>query len=223
MKDNTKCLLIVIGLVIIAAGVQLWSSLYMESTTFKKMTDIHSSDSIFHVSLINILDKNTDRKIIILKNQYDACQKIKDYYNGVGITYFRNYYAFSICSVLFTTLLAIASFLVINDGWQKAGIVLKTFFLTTILISSFYFFLENVLENKKNLATNLQKAKIFQHTQFNILYFANSPDVAKTDSLNKFLKNNYADIAENLDLLTTDINTDELGGNPGKDLRGLKK
>jgi hypothetical protein len=219
MSVKTKSFLIVFGLIVSAACVEYFSASFAQGVSMDKMVHLRLADSILKTSL----DKSQDPNLAVLKNQYAACREIKRYYNGLATAYFQNYFGFSVCSVLFTALLAIASFLVVNDGWQKADPLLKTFFLTTVLISSFYFFLASVIENKKNVETNLNKAKTFETIQLNILSDANNKNLANADTLNKFIRSNYSDIADNLDLVTTDINTDELGGNPTKNLKGLKK
>ncbi len=176
-------------------------------------SNLRSADTVLiQTSKLTIPDSSSNLKC--LQNQFDVCGKIKNYYYDVGSTFYRNFYAFSICSILFATILAIATFLLISSGWEKAKPLTRTFFLTSVLISSFYFFLPTVLNNRENYALNLKKGKVFNQIQLNILSFSTKQYSNRADSLSKFLGRTFDDIATNFDLETIEIHSEKLGDNP---------
>jgi hypothetical protein len=213
ITEVQKCLFLTIGLIAVAGILQYGSVSYMRTATEEKFHNLRSADTVLvQTSKLTIPDSSSNLKC--LQNQFDVCGKIKNYYYDVGSTYYRNYYAFSICSILFATVLAIATFLLISSGWQNATSLIKTFFLTTIFISSFYFFLPTVLNNKENYALNLKKGKTFNQIQLNILSFSTKQYSGRQDSLSKFLGRTFDDIAANFDLETVEIHYEKLGDNP---------
>ncbi len=218
MTENQKCLILAIGLIFIAGILQYASVTYMRNTTEAKFQNLRSADTLLmQTAIMTIPDSSSNLKC--LKNQFDVSGKIKNYYYNIGSTFYRNYYAFSICSILFATILAIATFLVISSGWQNSSQLIKTFFLTSILISSFYFFLPTVLNNRENYALNLKKGKTFNQIQLNILTFSTKPYYNNSDSLSKFLGQSFDDIANNFDLETVEIHYEKLGDDPQKLLK----
>ena len=219
-NNLSKCFLLTLGIVFLAILLHVTSVSYMRKATLDKMEYLKSADSLMLNSADLLLPK-PDPAFRTLKNQFSASQKLKDYYEDLGSTYYRNYYVFSTCSIVFVTLLAVAVFLVINAGWNNSPQLIKTFFLVSICISSFYFFLPSVFENRENFALNFKKARSFEQIQMNILAYASQPYAGNVDSLRKELAGNYHQIAENFDLLTIEINPDKLGGNPEEILKSL--
>ena len=201
-KESTLAAILAIAMVIVAVGTQKWAYRYMNKESITALSPLNLADSIQN-SIINSTLKDTAAKIVTLKRQYLISDKIKTYYKGLGVTYYTNYYAFTICSILSITLLTIAVFLIANKGWQNSSILLKSFLLTSIVISSVYYFLPNVLGNNANLKNNMDKVKVFEKIQADILSFSNN--IAQTDNakIDSSITSYYDRIATNLDFLTT--------------------
>ena len=145
-KENTLAAIVCIGLIILAIGTQKTSSHFMQLESDRVLSPLNSVDLIQN-QIIDSTLKEPTLKITTLKKQYLICGEIKSYYKALGVSYYINYYAFSICSIVFITLLTIAGFLIVTNGWQNSALVLKSFLLTTIVLSSIYYFLPNVLNN----------------------------------------------------------------------------
>lgn len=170
---------------------------YIKNKSTEMLVPIDSADKI-QDKIIQLTINDSLYKASTIKNQYYVSKQLKHYYMNMAITYNNNYYRFSICFVVYTTLLTIILFLVAAKGWQNTNIFLKAFFLLTTLLTSFYFFVPNVFNNKENLQNNLQKVIVFQRLQSNILSFSNTlnqTDKKKVDSMitsiNDTIKYNY--------------------------------
>jgi hypothetical protein len=201
-KERTLALIVAIALLVLAIGTQKWAFRYMKIASVEALSPLNSADSIQNL-IVNGSLIDTSSKIVTLKRQYLISGKIKSYYQGLGVTYYMNYYAFSICSIVFMTLLSIAVFLIANKGWQNSSILLKSFMLTTIVLSSVYYFLPNVLNNNENLKNNMEKVKVFEKIQFDILSFANKVSQMDNSKIDSSIASNYDRISTNLDFLTT--------------------
>jgi hypothetical protein len=223
--DNTEesvlSFCVAVGLGVIAVAIHMGAISYMEKTAPEKMRMIEAADSI-NLATARQLIAGTTPNHIRLKSQFELCQQLKDYYLDMGHTFFRNYYAFTTCSVFFAALLAIAAFLLVSKGWQNASLLIKTFFLMTIFISSFYFLLASVLNNRENYILNLKKVKAYNQVQFDILSFTAQPYAIRDDSLTSAVKRNYKVIAEYFDLQTIEIDADQLGGSPVEHLKAMQ-
>ena len=218
--ESKQAILLAVGMVSIAVILHMGSNRFMRQTVPEKMQMISAADSI-NLATAKTLITGTTSNHTQLKSQLATTQELKKYYLDMANTYFRNYYAFTICSVFFGTVLAIAAFLLVNIGWKDSKVFAKTFFLVTVFISSFYFVLANVLNNRENYTLNLNKVKAFHQIQLNILSFASEPYADRSDSLMNIVKRNYRDIATNYDLQTIEIDAEQLGGNPGETLKSV--
>lgn len=219
-KEKVQALVLVISLIIMAAILQLISIKFMGTASLNVLKPVAAADSIQMV-ILNSNISDTSLKGRTLKNQFLICQKIKDYNKGIAISYYVNYYAFSLCSILFITLLTIAVFLVANKGWQNTSILLKTFLLTTIVLASIYYFLPNVLNNKENFQKNTDKVKAFQKIQFDILAFAGTINQVSQAKIDSTLNSNYNQITTNFDFIST-IDASKLNSNPQDLLKTIK-
>jgi hypothetical protein len=196
-KEINQVIVLALVFILFAFILHEGSFKYMENKSSEMLVPIDSAD-VLQDKIIQSSINDTFYKASTIKNQYYVSKQLKHYYMDMAITYNNNYYRFSICFVVFTTLLTIILFLVAAKGWQNSNIFLKTLFLLTTLLSSFYFFLPNVFSNKENLQNNLQKVIVFQKLQSNIISFSNTlneSDRKKVDSMitniNDTIKNNY--------------------------------
>ncbi|HWH63830.1 MAG TPA: hypothetical protein VNS50_11170, partial [Ginsengibacter sp.] len=98
-KESTLAAILAIAMVIVAVGTQKWAYRYMNKESITALSPLNLADSIQN-SIINSTLKDTAAKIVTLKRQYLISDKIKTYYKGLGVTYYTNYYAFTICSIL---------------------------------------------------------------------------------------------------------------------------
>jgi hypothetical protein len=193
--------LLAISLVVLAIGTQKFSHRFMEDASVKVLRPLRAADSI-KSSIIEITLRDSSLKITTLKKQYLVCDSIKRYYLNLGVAYYSNYYSFSICSIVFITLLTIAVFLVANKGWQNSSIILKAFLLSNIVLSSFYYFLPNVLGNKENLKNNMEKVRIFEKIQFDMLSLSYNIMQQDNKRVDSSIASYYDRISINLDFLT---------------------
>ena len=217
-KDRKNSLILAIGLLIFIIILHSGTVNYMGTEMNKKFDNLKSADTIFlKTSHIAINDSTPSLKC--LKNQFLASNEIKKYYFDIASTYYRNYYTFSICSIVFGTFLAISTFLLISKGWGNSTLLIKTFFVSSVLISSFYFLLPTVFKNEDNYKANLEKVKTFNEIQLNILSFSVSKKVNNKDSLSNFISMGYSDISSIFDLGTVEIDTEKLGDDPKKSLQ----
>lgn len=225
LTDIQKSILLAIGLILTAAILHVSSIAYITHRIQNKIDNLKTTDSVFQKTL-EIPIPGSNQSTVSLINQYNASQIIKNYYLDISVIFYRNFYAFAICGIVFGTILVIATFLLITTGWRESSLLIKTFFLTTILISSFYFFLPTVLNNRDNYALNLKKVKTFNQIQMNILSFSAQLPTKKylnnSDSLSAFLVRSYDNIASNFDLETVDIHSEKLGENPADILKSIK-
>ncbi|MBK7389087.1 MAG: hypothetical protein IPN13_07890 [Bacteroidetes bacterium] len=219
-KESFQSFLLALGLLLLAITAQRCSLSFMLTSSNKVLKPLIVADSLQNANLKSLLADSIP-KLKTLNIQYQTAQEIKTYYKDLAVSYYVNYYAFSICSILFTTLLTIAIFLVVNKGWQTSQLILKTFLLTTVVLSSIYYFLPNVLNNKENLQKNSDKVKAFQKIQSDILIFSNKYNQADKEKLDSALTSNYEQIILNFDFITT-IDNSKLNSNPQDLLKSIK-
>ena len=195
-------LAIALGLVILAWITQQWSYGFIKTETHKVLSPLYSADSVKNLILTQHL-KDTTLKIATLKNQFIICDRVETYFGNLGLFYFNNYYAFSICFIVFITLFIVALFLVITRGWQHLPLVLKSLFLTTLVLSSISYFLPEMLINKNYQRTNMEKVKVFEKIQFDILSLANNINQLNSAAVDSSISSYYSRISENIEFLTT--------------------
>jgi len=201
-RKTTLALIVAVALIITAISTQKWAYRYMNKASNEALIPLNAADSIQNLILNNTL-KDSTLKIVTLKKQYLICDKIKSYYRGLGVSYYTNYYAFSICSIIFITLLTIAVFLIANKGWQGSSPVLKSFLLVSIVLSSIYYFLPTVLNNNENLKNNMEKVIVFEKIQTDILSFSNKVSQVDNSKIDSSITSYYERISTNFDFLTT--------------------
>lgn len=202
--------LICFGLIMLAFITHRTAIYYAQKAAQEILSSLSRADSL----QLDILKTTTDTnpQLKILKNQYFVCQQIKQQHNYLTKSYYINFYSFSICAIVFTTLLTISAFLIGNEGWRNSSPLLKAFFLSTAALASVYYFLPNVLSSKDNFQKNVEKVKIYQKIQLDILAFYsvyNPLDKVKIDSA---IISNYRQISNSYDLITiidnSKVNTD---------------
>jgi hypothetical protein len=220
-KKNTLAALLCFGLITLAVITQMSSTSFMKTASINMLAPLNTVDSIQCQIIKNSLI-DSSLKTSTLKQQFFISREIKNYYKNVSVAYYNNYYAFSICSILFTTLLTIGGFLIANRGWQNSSVVLKTFLLTTIVLSSVYYFLPKVLNNEENLKNNIEKVAEFEKIQSDILTIANSIKGMETTQIDSSITSNYNRISTHLDFLTT-IDDSELQNEFGELLKQFKQ
>jgi hypothetical protein len=196
-KPENLAVLVSVGLITFIAIVHTTSFSFMESASKRVLKPLRTVDSIQQTIADTTLYK-ADLKTVTLKKQYGIAEEIKKYYTNIGASYYQNYYAFTICSIFLTTLLTIAIFLLANKGWQNSSIVLRSFLLSTIVLSSIYYFLPNVLNNDKNLEKNMDKVLTYVKIQSDILTFSNVIEKATEAQIDSVIAYNYKEISDNL-------------------------
>jgi hypothetical protein len=220
-KQNTLAALLCFGLIALAVITQKTATSFMHTASIKMLIPLNTVDSI-QCQIINNALIDSSLKTSTLKQQFLISREIKSYYKNVSVAYYKNYYAFSICSIFFTTLLTIGGFLIANKGWQNSSIVVKTFVLTTVVLSSVYYFLPKVLNNKENLKSNIEKVAEFEKIQSDILSIANSIKGMEMTQIDSSITSNYKRLSTHLDFLTT-IDDSELQNEFGKLLKQFKQ
>lgn len=201
--ETTRAVGLVLILLLIAAITQLSSLGFMKDASKRVLIPLDYADSVQN-TIINIPNIHSN-KIIILKKQYIIATKTKEYYQGIAISYYYNYYAFTICGILFATFLTIAVFLVANKGWQNCSLVLKTFLLANIVLSSIYYFLPNALKNEENLKNNIEKIRMCHDLQTDILSFLNTYYEKETTNkqIDSAIITNFKRISKDRDFLNS--------------------
>jgi hypothetical protein len=124
-------------------------------------------------------------------------------------------------SVLLVMLLSIAIFLVASKGWQGSSFLIKTYLLTTVLISSVYYFLPAVLNSKENIQKNTEKFKMFQKIQSDILAYSTIYQRGENVKVDCVLTSNYNLITANFDIFTT-IDEAKINSNMQDVLKNIK-
>ncbi|PRB02247.1 hypothetical protein CQ046_13485 [Chryseobacterium sp. MYb7] len=201
-KENVQAVLICLILGALAFTVQTQSGRFMEDSSVKVLEPLDKADSIQN-QVINASLSGSSVKISTLKKQYLMSEQVKRYYRQLGTTYYVNYYSFSICAIVFATLLTVAVFLMVNKGWQNSGLLLKTFLLANIVLSSVYYFLPNVLSNKDNINSNMLKIKEFQKIQSDIMKIAVNAGKLDEKKMDSAIQNHFERIGANIDFPTT--------------------
>lgn len=200
-KENVQAILICLVLGALAFTVQTKSVCFMKEASVKVLKPLDSADSIQN-QIINRSLTGSSVKILTLKNQYLMSDQVKKYYRQLGTTYYVNYYSFSICAIVFVTLLTVAVFLMVNKGWQNSSLLLKTFLLANIILGSVYYFLPNVLSNKDNINANMLKIKEFQKIQSDIMNISVRVDKLNEKKIDSAIQNHFNRITANIDFPT---------------------
>jgi hypothetical protein len=166
-----------------------------------------------------ILHKAKDtEKLEILKYQFSVASEIKTYYRDLAVSYYQNYFVFTICSVVYTIITGVLVFVITATGWEHASYERKFLFLFTISLASFYYFLPNVLNNKVNLQKNMGGVKIFQGIQMDLLAYVDNPKPEPdTDA---FIANVYKSMQNNYDYNIT-LDTSLLNKDPINNFKGI--
>ena len=201
----------------IAVFIHLLSFKFIEKSSIKSLSSMDTVDTLQD----SILNKASEsEKIKTLITQFEISKVLKDYYRNLAASYYLNYYVFTICSIVYTIILAVSGFLLAGNGWQNSNPNIKTVFLLTTVFASFYYFLPNVLNNKLNLQKNTDSVKIFQKIQFDILSFLNSINKTNENEIDIFISNIYTAIRDNYDY-NISLDTSLLNKNPLDNFKGL--
>ena len=219
-KESTRAAIVLLALLALAILVQKSSHRFINKAATELLLPLQAADSI-QTAIINRLLTDSTPKISTLKQQYLITQKVKGYYQAVGTEYYTNYYAFSICAIIFMVLLTVAVFMVANKGWQNTPVLIRVFLLGTVVLSSLYYFLPNVLNNKENIRNNLDKVKLYQTLETDMLSFSNTIGRQPVEAIDSTITNNYKRISNNLDFLTT-IDDSKLGNEVSSLLKGYQ-
>lgn len=219
-KESFQSFSLVFALLLLAVCIQYNSFGFMKNASKEILTPLEEADSLQENALKFSIQDST-LKLKILCHQYHVSNYIKKYYKNLAVSYYINYYAFSICAILFTTLLTLAVFLVASKGWLNSSQLLKTFLLTTLMISSIYYFLPNVLNNKENFQKNSDKVKVFQKIQTDILIFLNTFNKNDKLKMDSTLTSNYNQIISNYEFITT-IDNSKINSNPQDLIKTIK-
>jgi hypothetical protein len=162
-----------------------------------------------------------NKKVTILIDQFNISTHLKSYYRNLAISFYQNYYVFTICSIVYTIFLAIAVFLLAADGWKDSPPCIKVIVLMTLFFAAYYYFLPNVLNNKLNLQKNMDCVKFFQKLQLDILSFLNRINSIDENEIDIFITNIYIAIKDNYDY-NISFDTSLLDKNPLDNFKGLK-
>jgi hypothetical protein len=201
----------------LAISIHFFSFKFIKKSSIKSLSFMDTADTLQDL----VLNKSSENeKIKILITQFKISKVLKDYYRNLAVSYYQNYYVFTICSIVYTIILAMFGFLLAGKGWQNSNPNIKTIFLLTTVFASFYYFLPNVLNNRLNLQKNIDSVKIFQKNQFDILSFLNSINKANESETDIFISNIYTTIKDNYDY-NISIDTSLLNKNPLDNFKGL--
>lgn len=163
---------------------------------------------------VNILfEPNKNTKLQVLKGQYYISEQLKRCYRDVAVEYYVNYYSFTVCFTVFTTILSLTLVWLGNQGWQTSKPKFRIFFLVCALFASFYYFTPKVLENESNLKSNLEQMKDFQGIQLDILSFTSSYNPIDSIKYNKMILLTDSLIKKNYDFIIN-IDPSQVGNNP---------
>jgi hypothetical protein len=197
-KESVIAFFVCFSLLALALIVQISSSNLMQSESVGILAPLDSVDALKTEVLMDLLPDSNSRAEI-LKKQYSVSNQVKVFYKGVSIYYYKSYYAFSICSIIFTTLLTLSVFLMAHKGWSSSGIILKTFLLTNIVLSSIYYFLPNVLKNEENLTSNIEKAAKMEQIQSDMLVVATRFNSLENEEIDSAIASFHKSISENIE------------------------
>ena len=161
-----------------------------------------------------------DAKTEILIKQFFISKSLKFYFRNLAVTYYQNYYVFSICSIVYNIILAIMILLVAGEGWVHTNDIVKALVMLTILLAAFYYFLPHVLKNEMNVQKNLEGVKKYQIIQFDILSFLSAIDTKTDDETNKFISDTYDSIKNNYSY-NIDFDTALIDKNPLDSLKNF--
>lgn len=198
---NNQVLVLVLGLIITAILIQLSSIQFMGKSIALATAPLKKSD-YYQASMLEGFEKSKDHHLRVLKKQYEICQNMKEYKEGVAVSYYVYYYSFSICSIVFTTLLSIGGIFLANKGWQTADPLLKAFLMTCIGISSIFYFLPKVLNNDENIKNCAEKVKSFENTQLEILNICHHRPSLHDTIMDSKISTIYSKISSDFDFMT---------------------
>ncbi|MCO5949524.1 hypothetical protein [Mucilaginibacter flavidus] len=202
-----------------AAIIHMLSFKFIRKAAPNILLPINEADEIQETLLNDGVVAN--EKIGIIIKQYKIAHKLKTYYRSLAVSYYQNYYVFTICSIVYTGLLAVALFVLAISGWKDSSENIKTVVLLTTLFASYYYFLPNVLNNRLNLQKNMDGVKIYQRIQFDILSFLNMAATTSAEETDKFITNIYNSFKDNYDYNIT-FDTTLLDKNPLDNFKGIK-
>lgn len=196
-NEKYQKIFLVVFLLVTFIGLHQGIRFYMESTTHRIVSKI----DLFDLQQDKIIESPVRYDTIYnnkLKYQYYSSKYLKKYFMELAIIFNENYYKFSICFIVSSILLSISLFLIVQKGWSNSSFFIKEFFLLSVFISSIYYFLPIVLNSQDNIRQNIEKVKIYQGIQLDILSYQNIFDsLNRTQrdtvitNINNRIKNDY--------------------------------
>jgi hypothetical protein len=218
-KESFQSVLLAAGMIILAAVIYFVSTRFMYSAAKRALKPLKNADNKQEIDLQSaMIDSIPELKT--LKMQYETIKEIKTFHMDLAVAYHADFYAFSMCSILFITLLSIGGFLVVNAGWSNTSLLLKSFVLSATFVSSIFYFLPRVVCNEKNISKNANKVIAFQSIQSEILVIAMSYNSIDKSKINSMVANIYKLIAANYDFINT-IDNSKLNTSPQEILKSL--
>ncbi len=115
-------------------------------------------------------------KIKYLKLEYGVLSKFKEHHKETGRVYYTNYYSFTVVLSFTAVITAVLIFMIANNGWQQANILMKVSFCTFFAISSFFGLMTVTLGQKENYENNFKQYLYYDKIQSNIITFIHTYD-----------------------------------------------
>ena len=195
--EANQALLLIVFFAITFTVLDQGSMYYMRRETTFIETKIDKADLV-QDKLIPIPSTTDTSKINYLKAQYYMSKHLKKYFMSLAATFNSNYFKFSVCFTVSSILLSIAIFLIVQKGWSLSQYPIKVFFIASVFTSSLYYFLPLVFNNKDNVQKNIDKVKIVQGIQTDIVsYYVSFNNLSKSKQdtvivqINNRIKDNY--------------------------------
>ncbi|HTB33087.1 MAG TPA: hypothetical protein VK808_13750 [Bacteroidia bacterium] len=198
---------------VVAISLQISSYEIIKHISSRVVDDVNFADSLGDISAAHVFKKVAEPRMHYLQDQFLFAGQLKDTYKEMGLEYFRNYYAFSVCLTLFTTLLSISVFLVAHRGWANCTVKLKAFLIFNVVFASFYYFIPKVLNNETNISKNMNQHKAYQGIQIDILSFCRTVDTLNRAKMDTMIARTANQIKSNYDF-AIGIDPAILGGSP---------
>ncbi|MDX1911571.1 MAG: hypothetical protein SFV22_08810 [Saprospiraceae bacterium] len=131
---------------------------------WQKADSIRQADLQSNISLLQ-----NQAKAQTLWAQYSQIENYKSHHLMAATTFYRNYYSIITTLTVCSVLLAVFVFLLLKKGWDNEPVYpLKSFFLTTSVLTTVLYGYLQVYDLETNIAKNIEKYFIYEKMQIDI-------------------------------------------------------
>lgn len=190
-SDTLKQLTVFSSTIIVAIILFLITTSQMNCQGEKVMKPYVNSQILInsYMDSLHKPDRLEKKYFILFKTQQKILSLRKQHYLKLGIMFFRNYYGIIILLMFFSCIGGVVLFVIANQGWLKASVSLKSFFLALALLIAFCGLFPTVFNQEANFNENMKNYMAYTKAELNIMdqlskldnpYFA-----LKRDTINK--------------------------------------